>query len=134
MTEDDWKYAEEQLVPPIGFVKLKADGYELLIMTVEEKPLHYSLGVFVDGKMRLTWALHDCEIREKFYRKKTRSPMSASEKKRLKSESNAIQNAVKFFFEGKEYDEYSPFWGSFKALKSHLIKHNLSIELIKEKT
>ena len=68
---------------PYGSVNLKIDGYDITIMCVVEKPLHYCLAVYVDGKIKGEWISQDCEIRRKFYQKHT---LDSKQKKRLKRE------------------------------------------------
>ena len=48
MTPEDWKNVEDALSSPYGSVNLKIDGYDITIMCVVEKPLHYCLAVYVD--------------------------------------------------------------------------------------
>jgi hypothetical protein len=83
MTPEDWKNVEDALSSPYGSVNLKIDGYDITIMCVVEKPLHYCLAVYVDGKIKGEWISQDCEIRRKFYQKHT---LDSKQKKRLKRE------------------------------------------------
>ena len=86
MTPEDWKNVEDALSSPYGSVNLKIDGYDITIMCVVEKPLHYCLAVYVDGKIKGEWISQDCEIRRKFYQKHTSSLLDSKQKKRLKRE------------------------------------------------
>lgn len=63
MTPEEWKKVEDALSSPYGRVEFKIDGYDITIMCVVEKPLHYCLAVYVDGKIKGEWISQDCEIR-----------------------------------------------------------------------
>ncbi len=126
MTDKEWKQAEQRLTPPLGYVRLNIDGYTVTIITVEEKPLHYCLGVYVNGEIRVEWINQDCEVRSKFYRCRTSSLLTAKGKRMLKRERKSVREAV---LKKYTYEDYTPYWGSFKSLKSHLIKNCSSIEL-----
>ena len=86
MTPEEWKKVEDALSSPYGRVEFKTDvdltdenagqkkvengrvefkidGYDITIMCVVEKPLHYCLAVYVDGKIKVEWISQDCEIR-----------------------------------------------------------------------
>lgn len=53
MTPEDWKKVENALLIPYGSVVLKIDGYEVNVMCVIDKPLHYCLAVYIDGKLKV---------------------------------------------------------------------------------
>ena len=50
---------EDALSSPCGIVEFKIDGYDITIMCVVEKPLHYCLAVYVDGKIKVEWISQD---------------------------------------------------------------------------
>jgi hypothetical protein len=50
---------EDALSSPYGIVEFKIDGYGITIMCVVEKPLHYCLAVYVDGKIKVEWISQD---------------------------------------------------------------------------
>lgn len=127
MTDEEWKKVEQRLTPLIGHVRLNIDGYAVTIITVEEKPLHYCLGVYVDGKIKIEWIEQDCEIRRKFYRRRTCSLLNAKGRQMLKKERKSVREAV---LKECTYEDYTPYWGSFRSLKAHLIKNCTSIELV----
>lgn len=81
MTPEEWKKVEDALSSPYGRVEFKIDGYDITIMCVVEKPLHYCLAVYVDGKIKGEWISQDCEIRRKFYQKHTKSLLDSKQKK-----------------------------------------------------
>lgn len=130
MTDEEWKKVEDALrCPPFGFVRLKADGYNIAITYVREKnPMKYCLAVYVEDKIRIEWVTEDCEIRRKFYRRSVRKCLS---KKALKEIGITEKRYEKVMGAKNEFVSYAPYWGSFARLKAHLIKNNSSIELIK---
>ena len=81
MTPEEWKKVENTLSSPYGRVEFKIDGYDITIICVVEKPLHYCLAVYVDGKIKVEWISQDCEIRRKFYQKHTKSLLDSKQKK-----------------------------------------------------
>lgn len=131
MSNDDWKKAEQSLSWSYlswsyGKVEMKIDGYNVTIVVEPLKALKNVLVVYVNDKLKCTWLSEDCEERRRFFQKHTKNLLSRKEQKRLAREKKAVREAV-----GKTtYEWYSPYWTSFRSLKSHLIKNNKSIELM----
>lgn len=126
MTSEDWKKVESALSSPYGKVDFKIDGYNITVVCVMEKPLHYCLGVYVDGKIKGEWISRNCEVRRRFYQKHTKSLLDSKQKKRLKREKKAFREEI---LKEYSYDWYEPYWKSVRTMKSHFIKNNSSIEL-----
>lgn len=127
MTKEEWEYAEKRLYNTYSRLQLKVDDYDVSIVVEPLKPLKNVLVVYVNGEWKGKWLSEDCEERRRFYQKHTGNILSRKEQKRLAREKKAVREAV-----GKTtYDWYSPYWTSFRSLKSHLIKNNKSIELVK---
>lgn len=129
MTLEEWKKVETELSSPFGYVKLKIDGYNVTIATRPDKPLHYALVVYIDGQFKIKWCLEDCEERRRFCFKSKKSLLTAQDKKKLKRESKAVREEVE---KRMTIYTYYPIFNSFRTLKSHLIKNNVSIELAEE--
>lgn len=129
MTSDDWKKVEEKLSYPLSNVKLKIDGYNVTIGHALEKPLKYCLVVYIDYVFKVEWALNDCDIRRRFCRRRTKSLLTAKEKKALKREKKAFREEIE---KKMTCEWYEPYWNSFRSLKSHLIKNNQSIEIVED--
>ena len=127
MTPEEWKKVEDALSSPYGRVEFKIDGYDITIMCVVEKPLHYCLAVYVDGKIKVEWISQDCEIRRKFYQKHTKSLLNSKQKKSLKREKKDFREKI---LKESSYDWYEPYWKSVRSMKSHFIKNNKIIELV----
>lgn len=127
MTKEEWEYAEKRLYNTYSRLQLKVDDYDVSIVVEPLKPLKNVLVVYVNGEWKGKWLSEDCEERRRFFQKHTGNILSRKEQKRLAREKKAVREAV-----GKTtYDWYSPYWTSFRSLKSHLIKNNKSIELVK---
>lgn len=125
MTEEEWKEVENELLVYGYPVKLKIDGYNIFLMAIREN-MKLSIGLFVDGKFKYEWIHEDCDIRKRFmcpskhclFKQKDLNRVTKSKKKQQEIKAN------------NTYTSYSPYWASFKRLKSHLIKNNKSIELL----
>ncbi len=127
MTVEDWKEVETRLSIPYSSVKLKIDGYDVTIGHAMEKPLKYCLVIYIDGIFKTKWVLEDCEIRRRFCSKHTKNLLTAKEKKALMRQRKALREQI---MKDMTFEWYSPYWSSFRSLKSHLIKNNKSIELV----
>lgn len=127
MTVEDWKEVETRLSIPYSSVKLKIDGYDVTIGHAMEKPLKHCLVIYIDGIFKTKWVLEDCEIRRRFCSKHTKSLLTAKEKKALMRQRKALREQI---MKDMTFEWYSPYWSSFRSLKSHLIKNNKSIELV----
>lgn len=126
MTNEEWKLIENKLQYHAEVVRLIIDGYKISITQVPVKPMRYELGILVDGKFQMKNCLEDCDIRRRFCQPHKKSLLSAKGKAALKRKSKAFQEEVA---KKLEYYWYSPTWSSFRSMKSHLIKNNISIEL-----
>lgn len=127
MTKEEWEYAEKRLYNTYSRLQLKVDDYDVSIVVEPLKPLKNVLVVYVNGEWKGKWLSEDCEERRRFYQKHTGNILSRKEQKRLAREKKAVRETV-----GKTtYDWYSPYWTSFRSLKSHLLKNNKSIEFVK---
>lgn len=123
MTDEEWSIVEEELVPPFGFVKLLADGYDVTITVgaTDKNRMKYGLMVLVDNKFKIEWMDTDCEIRRKFCRRHSKCYIKPQYRKKV-SKKELEENTVSV---------YVPLWSSFKLLKSHLKKNCESIVLKK---
>ena len=127
MTKEEWAKIEDKLSSPFGYVKLKVDGYNVIVEVRQDKPLHNVLAVFINGEFKPKWCCEDCEERRRFCCKHKKSLLTAQQRKQLKRERKAVREEVE-----KQLTVYTyyPFWNSFRSMKAHFIKNNKSIELI----
>lgn len=140
MTDQEWKEVEEQWA--CGTIKLKVDGYDVALQ-LKRNGMRLFMFVFVNGKLEGSNlnSLDDeiagvkepewTDIATRFYQTKTKSLHPAKRVKELERafgkrycKKNAVYSA-KFWYK-------MPYWTTFNSFKRHLIKHNKSIELVKE--
>ncbi len=124
MTPEQWKELEQTLSSSYGIAKLKIDGYNITLNVEPYKGLRSCIAVYVDGKIKWANIFNDCDIRRRFYCKRTKQLFKADKIKEAKM-TRAEREAL-----GYEY--YEPWWTSFRSMKSHFIKNNASIELLED--
>lgn len=125
MTAEEWKTAENSLLNYGAPVKLKIDNYEIGLIPLREN-MKLSIALFVDGKFKWEWIHEDCDIRKRFMCQSKHCLIKQKDLNRV-TKSKKKQQEIKA---NNTYISYSPYWTSFKRLKSHLIKNNTSIELV----
>lgn len=132
MTNDQWKKAEQMLIPPFGHVKLLIDGYNISVRTVRTSSTKYSYMVYVDGEFKGEWLFEDCEIRRRFCYEVKKNTLTGKAKNDFIKEfgKREYNRFIKDNHDKMYYTYYVPYFGSFRTLKSHLIKNNTSIELV----
>ena len=129
MTNEDWKYIEDELSNIFGRVDLIIDNYNVTIECRLEKTRHYVLMVYIDGKFELKWAAEDCDIRRRFCSRHTKCFLDQKQRNRLKRERKAFREEVK---KRMTFEYFLPYWNSFRMMKAHFIKNNTSIEVVKK--
>lgn len=129
MTKEEWNELECTLTTIGCHADLEIDGYKVHLIVVPYKSLNNVIYVKVDGKSLLNYAEKDCEERRRFCQPHKRSLLKADDRKRLSRERKAIREEIE---KKATYYYYMPFWTSFRSMKSHFIKNNKSIELVKK--
>jgi hypothetical protein len=124
MEEEEWKLVKNKLSHENGIVNLTVDGYEITLTSIIEKNKLYIV-VYVDKKIKGEWITEDCEIRRKFYYKSKYCPIKRIDNTRIKINKKYRQELIDKY----TYYTYSPYFGSFRTLKSQLVNNNDSIEL-----
>ena len=127
MTNEEWHSVENELKHPPGIVKMNIDGYNVTITHAIVKPMQYCIAVFINGVFEMKWVTEDTDIRRRFCSKHTKSMVTAKDKKKL----NITNRELKRIKAKYTYDWYEPYWNSFRSMKSHFLKNNDSIELVK---
>lgn len=125
MTEEEWKEVENELLVYGYPIKLKIDGYDIFLVPTREN-MNLSIGLFVGGKFKYEWIHEECDIRKRFMCPSKHCLVKQKDLNRV-TKSKKRQQEIKA---NNTYISYSPYWTSFKRLKSHLIKNNKSIELL----
>lgn len=128
MTKEEWAKAENALSTIYGHVNLKIDGYNVSVGFVKETATKYCLAVYIDGTFKMKWCIDDCDIRRRFCCKHKKAVVKKAEYIKAfgkRTYNRLIKENPEYFY--SVY--YTPYFGSFKTLKNHLIKNNQSIEL-----
>lgn len=129
ITKEEWDRAERALSNIYGYIKLKADGYEVTIHLERYGKYSLAMMVYIDGKIKGEWFEKDCEERRRFYCRKENSLLSQKQRSAFKKTSKKFQ---KEFAESHKltYEYFVPVWKSFRSMKAHFIKNNTDIEVI----
>lgn len=128
MTKEEWAKVETTLSSIYGRVDLLIDGYNVSVVCIPYKSLRQVLMIYINGEFKTKWCLEDCEERRRFCFRSKKCLLNSKEMAKLKREKKSVREAVK-----KQMTTYIyyPHWHSFRTLKSHLLKNNSSIELVK---
>lgn len=127
MNAADWAKVEASMESPYGIISLLCDGFLLTLQSGLHKK-RIETCVYVNGVMKGSYFVDDCEERRRFMR-----PV-----KHLRWKQKTLKGFSKKTLKSLNIDptehwiSYSCFWGSFRSLKAHLIKNNVSIELAPE--
>lgn len=127
MTKQQWEQIETSLQSPWGQVNLVCDGYNLTLQ-VERDKMRLLIMTYINGHFKGIWMSEDCEERRRFFRPKVTKLFKESVFKGLtKKERKYMEEKY-----NKTITTYLPYWPSFRPLKAHLTKNNISIELVTE--
>lgn len=131
MTKQEWDIVEEHLKHQFYAVVLICDGYRLTLQLCQIKGMELAIWIWINGQMKGSWYQEDCEERRRFFWPRARHRWSAKSRKTLKG-----MGAKYLKSKGIDLNEiliiHYPWWKSFRSLKAHLIKNNVSIELAPE--
>jgi len=132
MTSQEWKEVEKALQSLYSLVKLNCDGYEITLCLNRITQFKNAIVIYVNGVIKGKWFFDDCEERRRFLRPIKKYLYSQKERNELKKMLKSYRKGSKSLDPNVMFTSYDYEWRSFKALKSHLIKNNHNIELIKE--
>lgn len=130
-TPEQWEQIAEELHNVWGHVKLLADGHTVDIF-LKRSRMNLRLFVYVDGYIKGEWTQGGEEAR-RFWRPNVRrlwSKKEAEEGKKLLRGCGKEYRKERLAEYEKTFTIYTPDWGSFRALKSHLVKQNDNIEIL----
>lgn len=109
MNNTDWEKLRQILSYGVGsHASLIADEYKLDLYVMQNDTLKNVIYIFVDGENLGKYALDDCDIRKKFFKR---------EKKDVQREVEKMTT----------YYSYLPWWTSFRSMKVHLSKNSKNI-------
>ena len=131
VTPSDWASMERDLSGTFGTVKLRCDGYLIDIERTLVDRNRLGLIVYVNGHLRGEWLLKDCEERRRFLRKTLRRVFRAADVERICKGLGKRDRAacVERLGLERKSEAYALHWGSFDALRRHLIAHNRVIQV-----
>lgn len=128
MTDEEWEKVEKSLSSTFGYAKFMIDGYTVDVIVQSIGALKFKLAVYVNKRIALYTCANDCDIRRRFYYPSKHSRLNAADKQKLKRASKARRESITQRY---SYTAYLPYWGSFSRMKSHFIRNNQSIRLVK---
>lgn len=122
MTEKQWQDIQAKLaLYPGMIIRMKIDGYNVALQSQYENAdrMKLVIAVYIDDKMDAAMLKPENEACKRCtLTRKQITEFSRSKKKQKKLKDKYT------------YTYYTPYWSSFRRLKSHFIKNNTSIELI----
>lgn len=74
--KEDWEKAKSRLRAPLGQVDLLCDGYSVTLVNECISMFRNGIAVYVNGEIRGSWFVQDCEERRRFIPQKETSLMS----------------------------------------------------------
>jgi len=128
VSPQDWKEVEERLKSFYLTTELRCDGWKITLILQSISQFKNAIVVYVNGVVKGEWIVKDCEERRRFLCPVKRSLYSQKQKAALRKIPKKIRREHGLYDPDAQYVRYSYYWTSFKALKSHLIKHNRDIE------
>lgn len=76
MKKEDWEKAKSRLRAPLGQVDLLCDGYSVTLVNECISMFRNGIAVYVNGEIRGSWFVQDCEERRRFIPQKETSLMT----------------------------------------------------------
>lgn len=126
MTREDWQFVEEQLRYAHGTVRLVCDGYQLDLQVQMIKDREYAIVPYVNGWMKVSWGLQDCEERRRFF---DAVSVRLWKPVHFKGISKSTLKSMNIDMDQRSV-HYRAWWTSFKRLQAHLVRNNREISLV----
>lgn len=130
MNADEWKEVEQRLKRLYWPVELDCDGYRVTLVLERLNDMKNCIGVYIDGVIKVKWAMEDCEERRRFLRPVKKYLFTKKQREVMKKVSKKLRQKAGWPDPDKSFIGYSLYWTSFKSLKVHLIKNNNEIKLV----
>ena len=126
-TAEQWSLIEARLSYEFGKVQLDCDGYLLSLYLRKISKMRLGIIPYVNGIMKGEWLLMSAASEEgrRFYPTCSRQVFNKKELARLKKITGKRELVGKISYR-------KMYWGSFRALKRHLIQHNDRICFVNE--
>lgn len=136
LSKEDWEFVKKQLDSgTYGRVELLADGFEVSFMRGLVSKNTIGIMTYVNGVFKMGWCSSlnggPSEEARRFFRTAKKSIQVVRGKEREKYIRKWGKRALKELDARLSITYKTPVWGSFKALRAHLVKENVSLELVK---
>ena len=128
MTKDEWAQVEKELRIIWGTVRLDVDGYDIALQLQQVRPTKNAIAIYIDGQFKGKYLAEDCEERRRFVCKSTNNVLRGKQKTDFQKLPKKMQKDMEAKYP-MTYDVYKTHWGSFGALKRHLVANNQDIQL-----
>ena len=118
MKKEDWEKAKSRLRAPLGQVDLLCDGYSVTLVNECISMFRNGIAVYVNGEIRGSWFVQDCEERRRFIPQKETSLMSRKQIAAYNKMPKKDRGLLKKFRE-KTFTAYQTHWTNWQALVKH---------------
>jgi hypothetical protein len=108
-----------------GSVKLDCDGYRLTLCRARKSEMTDCNMFNVNGAIRNSWMLEDCEERRRFFRPRKAFIWSRKARDTFMKMRKGTLNSMGIDAEAR-VTYYEPYWPGFQSLKAHLGRSALS--------
>lgn len=129
MKKEDWEKAKSRLRAPLGRVDLLCDGYSVTLVNECISMFRNGIAVYVNGEIRGSWFVQDCEERRRFIPQKETSLMSRKQIAAYNKMPKKDRGLLKKFRE-KTFTAYQTHWTNWQALVKHFEANNAGIRLV----
>lgn len=131
-TKEQWDAAEKELSGYFGRVEMVIDGFKVSFLRGRVSKNRLGIMTYVNDVFKHTWcsAKEPSEEARRFFSTSTRTSSLRGKAKAAFAKKYGKRAANKPLF---TFSYPNPVWGSFKALRLHLLKHNRDIEIVEGK-
>lgn len=128
LSKEDREKIADELRYPFGCVELQCDQFMIHLKVQSRGERRQTIVVYVDGWLRGTWLIDDCEERRRFMRKVERFVFPA------KSRASFLKEFGKRAFKRNQMDQkivgYDPTWNSVTTMLRQFQRTCDSVELV----
>ena len=131
MKKEDWEKAKSRLRAPLGQVDLLCDGYSVTLVNECISMFRNGIAVYVNGEIRGSWFVQDCEERRRFIPQKETSLMTRKQIAAYNKMPKKDRGPLKKFRE-KTFTAYQTHWTNWQPTMptSALSRRNKAKEYI----
>ena len=129
MKKEDWEKAKSRLRAPLGQVDLLCDGYSVTLVNECISMFRNGIAVYVNGEIRGSWFVQDCEERRRFIPQKETSLMTRKQIAAYNKMPKKDRGPLKKFRE-ETFTAYQTHWTNWQALVKNFEANNADIRLV----